>query len=131
MSLTRICPPAAAAQSRDDSTTGVPNQSPSSKLASPALIPTRIASRPSPSLRLWRSTARCIVAAPVSASAAPGYDTIKRVADRLHLGAAGRRDRLTQGGEVVAAHLVGRDVAQVGGELGRAHEIREQDRDQT
>jgi len=30
----------------------------------------------SPSLRLWRSTARCIVAAPASASAAPEYDTM-------------------------------------------------------
>src|SRR5205823_8441667 len=40
------CPPeAAAAQRRDASTTGVPNQSPATNVASPTLIPTLISSR--------------------------------------------------------------------------------------
>ena len=55
----------------------------------------------------------------------------QRVADRLHLGAAGRGDRLAERGEVIAAQLVGGGVAQRGGQLGRADEIREQDRDQS
>ena len=54
----------------------------------------------------------------------------QRVADGLHLGAAGRGDGLAQRREVVAAQLVGRDVAELRRQLGRAHEIREQDRDQ-
>ena len=81
------------AHSRDASTTGVPNQSPSSNVASPALMPTRISSRRPSSRRLWRSTARCIATA---AGKRVGRALVRhhhRVADRLDLGAARRRDR--------------------------------------
>ena len=70
-SLTRIWLPSASAQRRAASTTGVPNQSPSSKVASPALTPTRMVSGLPSSCRLRRSTARCMATAPASASAAP------------------------------------------------------------
>jgi hypothetical protein len=56
--------------------TGVPNQSPSSKVASPALTPMRIARVGPPARRFRRSTARCIATAPANASAAPVYDAI-------------------------------------------------------
>jgi hypothetical protein len=69
-------PPSAAVRSLDASTTGVPNQSPSSNEASPALIPTRIANRAPSHRRLWRSTPCCIATASAIASAAAGYDTI-------------------------------------------------------
>ena len=51
--------------------TGVPNQSPSSKVASPALTPTRISRAGPPARRFWRSTERCMATAPARASAAP------------------------------------------------------------
>ncbi len=70
-SLTRIWPPSAVAQSREASMTGVPNQSPSSKVASPALTPMRIANVGPRARRLRRSTARCMATAPDRASAAP------------------------------------------------------------
>ncbi len=70
MSAARIWPPSAAAHSRAASTTGRPNQSPSSKLASPALSPTRMEiTGPVPP---WfdRETACCMATAPSMASLA-------------------------------------------------------------
>ena len=71
MSVTRIWPPSAAAQRRAASTTGVPNQSP--------LLERRVTGAHADThrddgrsrRRLWRSTARCMAAAPATASAAP------------------------------------------------------------
>ncbi len=92
----------------------------------------RRASRAVPSVRrrLWRSTARCIATAPASASDAPANDAIERVADGLDLGAAGRRERLAESREVVAAQGVGRRVAVLVGELGRPDEVGEEDGDE-
>ena len=94
-------------------------------------MPTRIAiDWPSASRRLCRSTARCIVAAPVERVRRTRVGDHQRVADGLHLGAAGRGDRLPERREVVAAHLVGGGVAHLDACVGGTHEVREQDRDQ-
>lgn len=53
-----------------------------------------------------------------------------RVTDRLDLGAAGSGDRLAQVREVLSPQLVDGHVTDSGGQLGRANEIREQDRDE-
>ena len=55
----------------------------------------------------------------------------QRVADRLHLGAAGPADRLAQHVEMLAAHVVGGRVTNVLRKSSRTDEIREQDRHQT
>ena len=71
-SVTRICPPCAAAQSRAASITGVPKQSPSSKVTSPALVPIRISRGAAlPPERLWRSSACWMATAAATASDAP------------------------------------------------------------
>ena len=70
MSVSRIWPPVAASHRRAASTTGAPNQSPFSKVASPALNPTRISRLGPPPVRFCRSTLCCMATAPAMASAA-------------------------------------------------------------
>ena len=64
-------PPVASAHNRAASTTGVPNQSPSSNVASPTRDADAHLQGVILELRLWRSTARCMATAPATASAAP------------------------------------------------------------
>ena len=70
ISEARICPPAAVAQRRAASMTGVPKQSSPSKITSPALIPIRTSDGAAPE-RLWRPIACWIATAAATASDAP------------------------------------------------------------
>jgi hypothetical protein len=54
-----------------------------------------------------------------------------RVADGLHLRATGRGDGLAEIGEVDPAQFVGRGVARLGREVGRAHKVGEENADNT
>ena len=112
------------------STTGVPNQSSSSKVASPALDadahlePAVLAAAV---VTLDRPLHRDPARQRVGRTLVRHHD---RVADGLDLGAAGRGDRLAEVCEVLAAKFVGRDVAEVRRQFGRTHEIGEQDGDE-
>ena len=70
MSLARICPPLALAHNRAASVTGIPCQSPSVAVASPADSPTRSPTGSPPWRRLSRTIACCIRTAALSASIA-------------------------------------------------------------
>ena len=126
-SATRIWPPSASAHSRAASTTGVPKQSPSSHVTSPALIPMRTADRRSP-LKSAPATACCIATAADTASCASerGDDAVARsLDDRPTV----LQDELGKQSIVSAAEMIGPVLADRHPQLRRADQVRDQDRD--
>ena len=111
-SVTRICPPSAAAHSRAASTAGCPNQSSASRVASPIATPDAQHER--------RRRGPVAALEPLlhrDGAAQRGPDTLERdhdaVAERLDLVAAGGPDGLAQDPEVLAPQgvaLVGREA---------------------
>lgn len=96
MSTAKIWPGDAAPQRRKASTTGVPNQSSFSSVASPALNLTRSLTCTSGVRRSMRSAARCMPNAQATASVALGRGDHHAVSQRLYLAAPGGDDHLPQ-----------------------------------